>query len=409
MPGTDASGTAGGRTLRPSRGDQRGAREEGRMTASNRRLRASEPQSATFVELFFDLVFVFAVTQITALTAHDLTVGGVVRSLLLFWLIWWAWTQFTWTLNPADTNHTGIRITVLLATAAAFVMATSVPRAFAEDSLWFALPYLVVRVLGLGLQLQVDLELPEADHAGVLKWAGFSLVGLTLVLVGAAVDPGLRTWLWVLAIVADLFAAAMAGTAEAWDLNAAHISERHGLFVIIAIGESMIVAGTGVAGEARTGSLVVAAATALAVACLLWWTYFGWLKDAMEHRLAAETPLTLGQLTRDAYSLSHFPLICGIIAFAVATEEIVAHPDQPPSAAVIAALGVGVALFVGFSAVSYRRLGGPILVPRFLALAAMGALLFVVAPLAPVWPLVVVGLALLGVVVVEGVVPAPTA
>src|SRR5215218_690851 len=149
-PGYDAvRPTSGRRTLRPSRRDERGPRVEGRMTASTRRrLRAPEPQSATFVELFFDLVFVFAVTQITALTAHDLTVGGVIRSLLLFWLIWWAWTQLTWTLNPADTNHTGIRITVLLATAAAFVMATSVPRAFAEDSLWFALPYLVVRVLG---------------------------------------------------------------------------------------------------------------------------------------------------------------------------------------------------------------------------------------------------------------------
>ena len=111
------------------------------MARSERRsLRASEPQAVTFVELFFDLVFVFAVTQITALTAHDLTVGGVLRSILLFWLIWWAWTQFTWTLNPADTTHTGVRVLTLAATATAFVMATSIAHAFAEDGLWFAIP-----------------------------------------------------------------------------------------------------------------------------------------------------------------------------------------------------------------------------------------------------------------------------
>jgi low temperature requirement protein LtrA len=375
-------------------------------SSRRRALRAVGPQPVTFVELFFDLVFVFAVTQITALTAHDLTVGGVVRSLLLFWLIWWAWTQFTWTLNPADTTHPGIRITTLVATAAAFVMATSVPRAFAEDALWFAIPYLAVRLLGLGLQVQVDLERGGADHFGVVRWAVMSTVGLAFVVIGAIVDPSLRTWLWLLAIVADLVAAGVAGRAEMWDLNPAHMSERHGLFVIIAIGESMIVAGTAVAAEARTPSLVLSAGAALAVACLLWWSYFGWLKDAMEHRLAAASPRDLGNLTRDAFSLSHFPLVCGIIGFAVATEEILAHPDEPAGVAVVGALGAGVALFVGFSAFSYWRLGGGLLVPRLAILVVMAALLAVVAPLSPVWPLAVVAVALLGIVAVEAALPA---
>src|ERR671919_3012206 len=122
------------------------------------RLHAPFPQSVTFVELFFDLVFVFAVTQVTALTAHDLTPAGIGRSLVVFWLIWWAWTQFTWTLNPADTKHAGVRLITLLATAIAFVMATGVLGAFAADGLWFALPYVAVRILGLGLQVVVELE-----------------------------------------------------------------------------------------------------------------------------------------------------------------------------------------------------------------------------------------------------------
>lgn len=103
---------------------------------ARRGMRASAPQAVTFVELFFDLVFVFAVTQVTVLTAYDLTGAGVLRAVLIFWMIWWAWTQFTWTLNPADTTHTFVRAITLLATAVAFVMATAVPDAFGDGALW---------------------------------------------------------------------------------------------------------------------------------------------------------------------------------------------------------------------------------------------------------------------------------
>jgi low temperature requirement protein LtrA len=370
-----------------------------------RGLHAPEPQSVTFVELFFDLVFVFAVTQVTVFTAHHLTPEGVLRSILLFWLIWWAWTQFTWTLSPADTTHSLVRLITLVATATAFVMATSVPRAFEADALWFAVPYLAVRLLGLGLQVGVDLERPGASHAGIWRWVTFSSPGLVLVLAGAIADPDIRPFLWLLAIGADLLATNIAGRAQTWDLNPAHVGERHGLFVIIALGESLIVAGTAVAAEERTADLVGVATGALVVACLLWWTYFDWLKDALEHRLAAAPPEHLGRLTRDAFSLSHFPLILGIIGFAVAIEEMVAHPDEPAEGAVVLALGVGVALFVAFSAVSFWRLHGRVLVERLALLAVMAGLLVVVAPMAPIWPLAAVAVTLLAIVVVETVRP----
>lgn len=143
--------------------------DTGTPTAGRRGVRASGPQGVAFVELFFDLVFVFAVTQLTAQTAHDLTPTGVLRAILVGWLIWWAWTQFTWTLNPADTTHDRVRVVTLCATAAAFVMAASVPRAFTDDALWFAVPYLVVRLLGLGLQVLVEMERAGADHAAVYR------------------------------------------------------------------------------------------------------------------------------------------------------------------------------------------------------------------------------------------------
>ncbi len=371
------------------------------MTTRPGSLRADGPQSVTFVELFFDLVFVFAVTQVTALTAHDLTPGGVLRSILLFWLIWWAWTQFTWTLNPADTTNSGVRLITLVATGMAFVMATAVPHTFEADALWFAAPYVLVRLLGLGLQVRLELERPSSDHSGIWRWASLSLVGLVLVLAGAIADPGLRTGLWMLAIGADFFAAAVAGRAQEWSLHPGHLSERHGLFVIIAIGESLIVAGTAVAAEPRTGPLIAVAIMTLLVAGLMWWTYFGWLHDALEHGFAAVAPNRLGSVARDAFSLSHFPLILGIIGFAVAIEEIVAHPDEPAKAVVVAALGAGVALFVGFSAVSYWLLHRRVLVARAVALIVMSVGLVIVAPLAPVWPLAVVAVTLLGLVVME--------
>jgi low temperature requirement protein LtrA len=368
-------------------------------------IRAASGQAVTFVELFFDLVFVFAITQLTALTAHDLTPDGVLRSILLGWLIWWAWTQFTWTLNPADTTHPTVRIVTLVATAVALVMAGSVQRAFAGDPLWFAVPYVVVRALGLGLQVMVELERVGVSHAGVVRWAGLSSIGLLFVLVGGFVDPTARPVVWLLAIVADLVAAAIAGRSAVWEMDASHLSERHGLFVIIAIGESLILAGTAVATEDRTFALASAAFATILVAALLWWTYFGWLKDALEHAYAAAPPERVGSLARDAFSLAHFPLIGGIVGFAVAIEEIGAHPDEPASAAVLASLGIGVALFVASSALALRLCSGRLLIARLAFLALMLVGLALVAPLAPVWPLLVVAAALLGIVFVEGAGP----
>lgn len=122
------------------------------VPSSRRSLHAPEGQRVGFVELFFDLVFVFAVTQVTSVTAHHLDMTTVGRAVVIFWLIWWAWTQFTWTLNPADTQNIVVQVVTLLATAAAFVMAASVSLAFSGQALWFAVPYVLVRILGLGLQ-----------------------------------------------------------------------------------------------------------------------------------------------------------------------------------------------------------------------------------------------------------------
>lgn len=372
-------------------------------------MRASAPQAVTFVELFFDLVFVFAVTQVTVLTAYDLTGAGVLRAVLIFWMIWWAWTQFTWTLNPADTTHTFVRAITLLATAVAFVMATAVPDAFGDGALWFAVPYVVVRALGLWLQVRVDLERMGVDRSGVQRWVVLSVPGLIAVLAGALAAPDLRPWIWMLAVLLDLVAASMAGRRASWDLNPAHVSERHGLFVIITVGESLIVAGAAASTDVRTPALVLAAGASIAVACLLWWTYFGWLKDASEHALARVPASDLGRATRDAYSLAHFPLLCGIVGFAVAIKELTGHPDDRLGVEYAAALALGVALFIGFSAVFWRRLGGGWLGPRLVLVAVMVPVVFAAAALGPAVPVLGVAATLTAIVVIETVrAPVPT-
>lgn len=367
-----------------------------------RRLHAPEFQAVTFVELFFDLVFVFAVTQVTKLTVSDLTFGGVARSVLLFWLVWWAWTQFTWTLNPADTEHSLVRAITLVASAVAFVMAVSVTRAFGADVWWFAGPYLCVRAIGLGLQVRIDLERAETRNLSMAGWVGLSLVGLALVGTGALVPVPARYWIWGAAIVVDLVAASRGGaTGQEWDIAPAHFSERHGLFVIIAIGESLIVAATVATDATRTAALVGVVAAALAITCLLWWTYFGWLKESIEEGLCASAPARVGTVARDAYSLGHFPLICGIIGFAVAVEKIILHPDEVPDGAVVASLGIGVGLFVGATAFAAWRAAGIVLRWRLVILGVTLVGLAMVSSWEPVWQLNVVGAGVFAVVVVE--------
>ena len=186
-----------------------------------------------------------------------------------------------------------------------------------------------------------------------------------------------------------------------WDLHPGHFSERHGLFVIIALGESLIVAATAISNVDRTAALMTEVVAGLVVVCLLWWSYFGWLKEAVEHGLAAAEPSRVGTLARDAFSMGHFPLVCGIIGFSVAVEEMVHHPTGTAPGEVVAALGVGVALFVGASAFAYWRTCGQVLVARLAILALTEVVLVLMAEQDPVWLFSTVAVGMLAIVVTE--------
>ena len=171
---------------------------------------APEGQEVSFVELFFDLVFVFALTQVTGLVALGVTAAAVARATLVFWMVWWAWTQFTWALNPADTRGGLVRVATLAASAAAFVMAVGLGEAFGSGGLWFIIPYVAVRAIGIGIQLLVAAGDAE-EWASVRRFAAASVAGIVIALAGGAMAPAARPWVWLAAAVVDVATVGVAG------------------------------------------------------------------------------------------------------------------------------------------------------------------------------------------------------
>jgi low temperature requirement protein LtrA len=317
-------------------------------------LSSPEDQNVTFVELFFDLVFVFSVTQVVGLFHHGISWGATGQGVLVFWLVWWAWTQFTWALNAADTTHQWIQSGTLLATAVAFVMAVAVPGAFDRDAMWFAVPYVLVRAMGLLLYYWVAYENPT-QRAAVRTFAVVSVGGLAAVIFGGLSGGSAQYAFWGLAILLDVIAAAVGGQSEGWNLHPEHFVERHGLFVIIALGETLIVAAGGVTGASWTGELVAITLLVVAITCGLWWSYFTVAKPELDRALASCAEASRAMMARDAFSLAHFPLICGVIAYAAAIEQAVTHPLEPLALEARVSLGAGILLFIGGMAVAMWR------------------------------------------------------
>ena len=328
-----------------------------------------DDQKVTFVELFFDLVFVYCVTQIASLIHGHFDLKTAGTALLVFWLVWWAWTQFTWALNAANTDHHRVQVVTLLATAVAFLMGVGIPGAIGDTALWFAAPYVTVRVIGLFLYYWVAWSDP-AQRQAVQIFGLLSLGGLIAVLAGAVAGGTLQYWLWGLAIVLDLVAAGIGGQREGWNLHPEHFVERHGLIVIIALGEALIVAAAGLADAAKTVAAIATAVVAVAVTCGLWWTYFRSVRTTFEHALSSRDGYARSCMARDVFSFLHFPMLCGVIAMAVATEQALAHPDQALPGDMRAALAGGTVLFVGGTAVAMWRATGRLPVSRVILVAA---------------------------------------
>ena len=361
---------------------------------AQRPITTAEDQSATFIELFFDLVFVYAVTQTVSLLHEDLSWVGLWHAVVVFWLVWWAWTQYTWALNSADTTHPAVDAVMLVATAIAFLMAVTIPDAFGDAGGWFAATYIVVRLVGLGLYGRVAWD-DVAKRTAVRRFAVLSLGGLAAVAAGGVVGGDARAWLWTAAVLLDVAAAVGAGAAEGWDIRPEHFGERHGLFVIIALGESLIVAAAGLTGAERTAQTVAVAVLAVAATGGLWWSYFVSAKPALDHALVQRSGIDLTTLARDVYSIWHFPLVFGVVLLAVAIEEAVTHPHEALPVGGSLALAGGVVLFVGSAAAALRRGGYSLSGRRLVILAVVAAGVWATHGAAVTWSLLVVALGLL--------------
>ena len=359
-----------------------------------------EDQSVTFVELFFDLVFVFSITQVVGMLHAEFTWLAVGQAVLVFWLIWWAWTQFAWSLNMADTVKPFVQLGVLTATGVAFFMAVGVPQAFAERALWFAIPYVLVKMIGIALLYFVSLEDP-AFRLGLRTWIILSSGGLSAVLIGAFVGGTAQYWLWGLAILLDVYAGSASGRGEdyKWSMRPAHFAERHGLFVIIALGETLILAASGVSETLWTAELFTVAILAVGITGGLWWSYFPRAMPALEHALTSADDSKQSSIAVESYSFLHFVMLAGVIAYAAAIEQAITHPTEPLPPAETFAFALGMILFVSGMAVAQWRAAGVFPWTKVTLNVATGIAIVAVMGAAPILTL---GIALVGIIVIAG-------
>jgi low temperature requirement protein LtrA len=329
------------------------------------------PVRVSTLELFFDLVFVFTITQLTEVIGEHPDAGGLVRTLLMLGLIWWMYGAYAWLTNAVAPNSLPRRVLLLGGMGAFFVLALAVPTAFSGAGLAFGIGYLAVVVVHSGLYLRTS---SEGSRRGILRLLPFNLGSACLVLAGGIAGGDAQYVLWVAALLLELSTPFLAGGVEGFEISVPHFVERHGLVVLIAIGESVVAVGVGVAGagHAIDAPLVLVALLGLALSAALWWTYFGGDEERAEDALAAAPPRRQPVLVLVGYFYWHLLILLGIVLAASTLHDATGHPSGELSSAQAVLLASGVALFLIGDALFRRTLDiGP---AGWRALAALLAL-----------------------------------
>jgi low temperature requirement protein LtrA len=359
-----------------------------------RLLPVAEEARVAPIELFFDLVFVFSLTQVTALMADDPTGHGIVRGLLVLALLWWSWVGYAWLANVVQAEEGLARVAVFGAMAAMFVLAVTVPEAFndrdggLDGPVVVAFAYLAVRVLHLVMFFVLSGDDPGLRRQ-VWKFAP-SVVGSTAVLlVASQLDGTAQTLTWVAALVVD-YVGTILGGASGWRVrSASHFAERHGLILIVALGESIVAIGVGVAELPISWPIIAASVLGLTVAASLWWAYFDVVSIVAERMLRRAEGEERARLARDAYSYLHMPMVAGIVLVALGMKKVLEYVgdtkhhelSEPLSLLPLGALYGGVSLYLlAHSAFKYRtwhRVTGR----RLVVAVLLGALIPVAAEL----------------------------
>lgn len=321
----------------------------------------------TTLELLFDLVFVFAFTQVTALMAAEPTVPGALRGLVVLALLWWAWCSYAWLGNQAQADEGLVRATFIVAAMAMFVVALTIPESFDDlpgglfAPFVFAACYAVVRLVHLGCYF-VAAEGDAGLRRQLLLTAVPVSAAVILLVVGGALGPPVQTVLWALALVVDYVGIWVTG-ASGWRLpSAGHFAERHGLIVIVALGESLVAIGVGVAQEPISTAVIVASVLGLVVAVNLWWLYFDVVASVAEEVLARVPAHERSRLARDSYTYLHFPIVVSLLFVALGFKKVLEYVSDtsahtladPLSGVPLVALYAGVAVYL-LGHVGFRR------------------------------------------------------
>jgi low temperature requirement protein LtrA len=299
-------------------------------------------QRVTPLELFFDLVFVFAFTQVTSLMAETPTWEGLGQGMLVLGAVWWAWSAYGWLTNEVDPEQTTARLNVFAAMGAMLIASLAIPGAFGADALAFGISYFIVRAL------HILLFATASEHVGVreaiLRLAPTAIGGPALIIVAAAFDGTAQAALWVLALVLDYGAPIVRGV-EGFSVSAGHFAERFGLIIIIALGESIVAVGVATSGELDAAT--IAGATAgVVIAAALWWIYFDVVAVLTERRLREAQGGARNRMARDVYSYLHLPMIAGIVLVALGIKKVLLKTDAPLDTVPAVALLGGVALYL---------------------------------------------------------------
>lgn len=340
-----------------------------------------EGERVTSLELFFDLVFVLALTQCTALIVGTPTWLGVLKAMLLLGVLWWSWVGYAWLTSVVDPEEGSVRLVMFAAMAAFLVAALCVPRTFGDDALLFALAYGVVRTAHIALFMLASREDAALRHS-VLGLAGSTAIGVGLLVLAAFTDGALQLSIWGLALLLDAGGPLLFG-ADGWKLVPQHFAERHGAIIIIALGESIAAIGAG-AGAGVNAGVIAAAVLGTIVAGALWWLYFDVVAIVAERRLLkAAEGRERNEIARDSYSYLHLPMVAGIALVAVGLRKTLAHVDDPlglvPAAAM---LGGGAMYLLAHVAFRWRNIH-KLHYQRLLCAVGLAALLLVEVALKP--------------------------
>jgi low temperature requirement protein LtrA len=313
----------------------------------------AEAVRVSTIELFFDLVFVFAITQLTTLLAHDPTAVGLLRVLLIFGTLWWMYGGYAWLTNAVPPHRLLLRLLVLVGMTGFLVVALAIPTAFGRGGAAFGLGYLLVTLVHSGMFL---LSTQETVVRAIRRLGPVNALSATMLVAGGFAGGTVQWVLWSAAFLLQWGSPAFTAV-EGFRIRAAHFVERHGLIVLIALGESIVAVSMGVAAdELRAGSIVIAV-LGLALAAALWWLYFDGEDERAERALDGAPHGRAQWLALYAYGYGFLPVLGGIVVFAAGVKNAVGHHGEPLAASTAWLLAAGVAAYVAGLAWFRRCLG----------------------------------------------------